>query len=501
MGDEEVGNNLMRVIHTLSMSNSGQQREEEKQKLQASFRQTDINIDRMIMDHQRNITRVMQLHARVSSRLASSRAKVQAIRAGLHTCRELLHYKRDDLKRHWLDGIEQKHVVQTLHKIKDVKELPERVDSLMGRERWLSAAQALASHTKYLDQDLRQVDGLMEIKGAIDHKQELLFNRLMTDLDGILYGTANADILRHYVSNLNTIEGGEGEQRSVLRDKFLYDLKLLDVLPFRSRFGAEMKTLRELTFALTEANRELLTRPNEDKMEDGGPIAKMNVLVESLVVLGRINDCVERLSDERESRLRTIIHQSTQAFTQLRERSDFSLLLPLFFCVVDQYYTVMELFEVWVEAVRLSSARHNVFVSKKLDMKDVKFKMHSMLRTFLSECFESNDQAKLRHRHTHNDGHTSSSNESASETAGDLSAFFLRKPRPLRSSGKKTSLFKFDASSVGMNQSEVQKIKNRQSIMYGVAEKGLITTREEDDLGLKMLKNLSLQEKPRIQST
>ena len=53
----------------------------------------------------------------MSNRLSVARARISEIKSGLISCKELLHYKRDDLKRHWLDGIEQKHVLDLLHKM------------------------------------------------------------------------------------------------------------------------------------------------------------------------------------------------------------------------------------------------------------------------------------------------------------------------------------------------------------------------------------------------
>ena len=51
----------MRVIRTLSESNSGEQREEEKRKLQIQFRQTDQNVDQMVMRRQKELTKILQV--------------------------------------------------------------------------------------------------------------------------------------------------------------------------------------------------------------------------------------------------------------------------------------------------------------------------------------------------------------------------------------------------------------------------------------------------------
>ena len=50
-------------------------------------------------------------YATVSNRLHAARSRISEIKSALVNCKELLHYKRDDLKRHWLEGVKQKHIL------------------------------------------------------------------------------------------------------------------------------------------------------------------------------------------------------------------------------------------------------------------------------------------------------------------------------------------------------------------------------------------------------
>ncbi len=107
----------MRVIRTLSESDSGSQREDQKRQLQAQFRETDQAVDQLVLKKQKELTKVLQIYARVSNRLNNARARVAEIKAGLVACKELLHYKRDDLKKHWLDGVEHKHILELMDRM------------------------------------------------------------------------------------------------------------------------------------------------------------------------------------------------------------------------------------------------------------------------------------------------------------------------------------------------------------------------------------------------
>ncbi len=107
----------MRVISTLSQSDSGEEREHEKVTLEKQFGDSDQKLGTMVLQRQRELTQVMQRYATVSNRLTTSRAKIRAVKDSLIACKELLHYKRDELKRLWLDGVEHRHVLELLEQM------------------------------------------------------------------------------------------------------------------------------------------------------------------------------------------------------------------------------------------------------------------------------------------------------------------------------------------------------------------------------------------------
>ena len=112
---EDLGTILMRVIRTLSeITDSGEEREEEKRELERQFRQSDQKLDSLVLQHQKDLTKTMQLYAKVNNRLTASRTRVKSMKERLVSCKELLHYKRDELKKLWLDGVEHKYVLEML---------------------------------------------------------------------------------------------------------------------------------------------------------------------------------------------------------------------------------------------------------------------------------------------------------------------------------------------------------------------------------------------------
>ena len=107
----------MRVIRTLRDTDEQTEREDEKQKLEQQYRESDQKLDSMVLQRQKELTQVMQRYATVSNRLTTSRTKIKAVKESLTACKELLHYKRDELKRLWLDGVEHRHVLELLEQV------------------------------------------------------------------------------------------------------------------------------------------------------------------------------------------------------------------------------------------------------------------------------------------------------------------------------------------------------------------------------------------------
>lgn len=66
MARSEASGLLMSVIRTLHETDTGQEREEEKRKLEAEFKQCDTTLDKMVASHQGELSSVMTTYSTVS---------------------------------------------------------------------------------------------------------------------------------------------------------------------------------------------------------------------------------------------------------------------------------------------------------------------------------------------------------------------------------------------------------------------------------------------------
>ena len=123
-----------------------------------------------------------------------------------------MHYKRDELKKLWLDGVEQKHILELLERIDKLKDSPERVASLLAKNEYLEATQILTQSMEHLYGDLKNVDGLSEVKEILDAKKEKLYETLIEDLTKQLYVESTWEVLRMKRSGFD--DNGSGLRRS-----------------------------------------------------------------------------------------------------------------------------------------------------------------------------------------------------------------------------------------------------------------------------------------------
>lgn len=102
------------MIRALSATESNEHREIEKTALEREYKQSDKKLEELIsMEHQ-NLARVMNLFTSVSSEINLSRERVQAAKQKLLACKSLLRCKRDELRKFYVESIEQHHMLTQL---------------------------------------------------------------------------------------------------------------------------------------------------------------------------------------------------------------------------------------------------------------------------------------------------------------------------------------------------------------------------------------------------
>lgn len=104
----------MDVIGTLSSLQSNEQRELEKTKLEREYKLSDQRLENLVSEYHSDLADVMQVFSRASSRINEARTRIAMVKGQLAACRGLLHCRRDELKKLWLERVEHKQVLEML---------------------------------------------------------------------------------------------------------------------------------------------------------------------------------------------------------------------------------------------------------------------------------------------------------------------------------------------------------------------------------------------------
>ena len=107
----------MKVIKTLDASETNEERQREKLKIEKEFKKTDQKLNDLVAKHDGDLTQIMQLFSQVSVQVTTSREKIHTVKENLQTCKQLLRCRREELKKLWKDAVQQKYVLEMLEQM------------------------------------------------------------------------------------------------------------------------------------------------------------------------------------------------------------------------------------------------------------------------------------------------------------------------------------------------------------------------------------------------
>jgi len=100
----------------------------------------------------------------------ASQERIRAVKESLQSCKNLLHCKRDELRRLWIEGVEMKTVYASLDAVEQVKDVAEQIPGLITSRKYLMATELVISSLAVLDTELSDVDALQQVSLLIDSR-------------------------------------------------------------------------------------------------------------------------------------------------------------------------------------------------------------------------------------------------------------------------------------------------------------------------------------------
>lgn len=108
---------LVNVIKSLGFSETTEERQKEKQKIEQEFKRSDLRLNELVSRHDQQLTQVLPLFSQVSTEVTASRERIHAVKENLGACKRLLQCRRDELKKMWTDAVQHKYVLEMLEQM------------------------------------------------------------------------------------------------------------------------------------------------------------------------------------------------------------------------------------------------------------------------------------------------------------------------------------------------------------------------------------------------
>uniref|UniRef100_A0A182NRV9 Exocyst complex component Sec8 n=1 Tax=Anopheles dirus TaxID=7168 RepID=A0A182NRV9_9DIPT len=307
---------LVSVIKTLDASETNEQREREKLKIEREFRKTDQRLNELVSRSDGDLTRVMQLFGKVSTEVTASRERIQVVKENLQSCKQLLRCRRDELKKLYTDAIQHKYVLEMLDQITEIRKVPAQLSGYMAKKHYLHATKLLMASIETTDGKLRGVEGLNELRQDFQNRRQQLYGKLLEELNRHLYVSSTVDVLQNFQRqasgrNSQYAAGASPFQRNVLR---------------RSAERVEANTkARKALFEISkngflDVDKSEIIEDTELLDPDVNSSYFLSIIVECFALLQKVPESIESIKVQMQSELLAIVTKSTQHINSLEHQ-------------------------------------------------------------------------------------------------------------------------------------------------------------------------------------
>lgn len=442
---------LISVIRTLSTSDDVEDRETEKGRLEEAYEKCDRDLDELIVQHYTELTTAIRTYQSITERITNSRNKIKQVKENLLSCKMLLHCKRDELRKLWIEGIEHKHVLNLLDEIENIKQVPQKLEQCMASKHYLNATDMLVSAVDSLEGPLLQVEGLSDLRLEL-HSKKMNMHLVLID-----------ELHRHlYIKSTNRVgqrNKEKGRISSLVKDASSVPLmdvtnlstprKFLETSQFSTPGSSSMRET-----SLLEIKEDMDLDPEENST------VFMGILIKGLAKLKKIPETVKAIQDRLEQELKQIVKRSTtqvadngyQRGENISQENQPRLLLELLELLFDKFNAVAAAHSVVLghlqQTVASPCSQYDGDV-KLYDMVDVWVKIQDVLQMLLTEYLD------MKNTRTASEPSTQLSYASSGR---EFAAFFAKK-KPQR---PKNPLFKFESSSHAISMSAYLREQRRE---------------------------------------
>ncbi|XP_070072570.1 exocyst complex component 4 isoform X1 [Drosophila takahashii] len=420
--DESAGCGfLVNVIKSLGFSETTEERQKEKQKIEQEFKRSDLRLNELVSRHDQQLTQVLPLFSQVSSEVTTSRERIHAVKENLGVCKRLLQCRRDELRKMWMDAVQHKYVLEMLEQIQELRKVPQRVVGYTAKRQYLHASKTLTDALATLNGPLQAVEGLSDLRTDLQTRRQQLYQRLHEELVTQVYTNSASEALssfqRSNSSRLNSsFTRGIGARRST--DRIEANARVRKAL-------AEMAQSVDLDKTEVIEDADLIY-----------PELSMSyfvaIIVESFGMLHKVPDSLETLRVQIQTELLNVVRHTTHQLSQSGATAEANPLLTLLEIIFKQFKAIAKTHTLLLKNYLSVGQKYSVVGPQPYDLTDFWAQAQSVLQLLLTDYLDIQNAAA-----------DEGSQTGFSEPTSNINSYFLRRKVP----STKRSMFKFDKSS------------------------------------------------------
>ncbi|XP_050327837.1 exocyst complex component 4 isoform X2 [Bactrocera neohumeralis] len=421
--DESGCGFLVNVIKSLGFSETTEERQQEKLKIEKEFKRSDQRLNELVSRHDQQLTQVLPLFSQVSTEITASRERIHGVKENLGACKRLLQCRRDELKKMWTDAVQHKYVLEMLEQINELRKVPQRVVSYTTKRQYLHASKALTDALATIQGPLNGVEGLADLRVDLQSRRQQLYQRLHEELVTQLYKNSAAEAFTTFQRNnsnrLNSsFTRGIGARRST------------DRIEANTRIR---KALMEMAQGFDLDKSEVI-----DDADLVDPELSMtyfiSIIVECFGMLGKVPESLEVLRVQIQTQLLEVVRQTTYQLIALNcnanERDN--PLLTLLEVIFKQFKAIAKTHALLLKNYLAVVQKYAVVGPQPYDLTDFWAQAQSVLQLLLTDYLD-----------IQNASGDDAAQTAFAEPSNNINSYFLRRKVP----STKKSLFKFDKSS------------------------------------------------------
>lgn len=258
----------------------------------------------------------MQLFTKISLELDYSRDKVHKVRENLQTCKQLLRCRREELKKLYTDAIKNKHVMEYLDHINELRNVNStKFNSSVQRRHYLKATKMLMNAIDISQNQMREVDGLSDLRQDFDNKKVHLYNKLVEEMNRHIYHSSTTEVLNNFQRNnsarISSNQLQSPFQRNTVRksaDRIEANNKAKKALQEISQNGFvdhDLEIIGDISLLDPEINSTYF----------------IGIIVESFALLNKVPESVETMKVQMQFELLAIVEKTTAYIIDIRQRN------------------------------------------------------------------------------------------------------------------------------------------------------------------------------------